>query len=299
MTDGERCVGVTAWDLLHGGVQGVEAGAVVLATGGLGRIYRGTTNAYACTGDGMSMAWRAGVPLKDMEFMQFHPTTLKANGVLITEGCRGEGGYLRNGEGERFMFNYAPNAVELASRDVVSRSEQTEIDEGRGVDGCVLLDLTHLGAKRIMERLHGSRELAMDYAGVDPIEEPIPVRPGSHYHMGGIDTDVGRTHHHAGAVRRRRVRLRVGARCQPAGRQLACWRRSCSAAGRVLQRPRRCARTGSGGVSSSAVRVTDKRYSEECSTTSTASDRGRPPGAGRCHVRERRHFPQRRDARGM
>ena len=192
--DGERCVGLTAWDLVHGGVQGVEAGAVVLATGGLGRMYRGTTNAYACTGDGMSMAWRAGVPLKDMEFMQFHPTTLKANGVLITEGCRGEGGYLRNAEGDRFMFNYAPNAGELASRDVVSRSEQTEIDEGRGVDGCVLLDLTHLGAKKITTVLHGTRELAMDYAGVDPIEEPIPVRPGSHYHMGGIDTDVwGRT----------------------------------------------------------------------------------------------------------
>jgi succinate dehydrogenase / fumarate reductase flavoprotein subunit len=192
--DGERCVGLTAWDLVHGGVEGVEAGAVVLATGGLGRMYRGTTNAYACTGDGMSMAWRAGVPLKDMEFMQFHPTTLKANGVLITEGCRGEGGYLRNAEGERFMFNYAPNAGELASRDVVSRSEQTEIDEGRGVDGCVLLDLTHLGAKKITTVLHGSRELAMDYAGVDPIEEPIPVRPGSHYHMGGIDTDIwGRT----------------------------------------------------------------------------------------------------------
>jgi succinate dehydrogenase flavoprotein subunit len=192
--DGDRCVGLTAWDLVHGGVQGVEAGAVVLATGGLGRMYRGTTNAYACTGDGMSMAWRAGVPLKDMEFMQFHPTTLKANGVLITEGCRGEGGYLRNAEGDRFMFNYAPNAGELASRDVVSRAEQTEIDEGRGVDGCVLLDLTHLGAKKINTVLHGSRELAMDYAGVDPIEEPIPVRPGSHYHMGGIDTDVwGRT----------------------------------------------------------------------------------------------------------
>jgi succinate dehydrogenase / fumarate reductase flavoprotein subunit len=192
--DGERCVGLTAWDLVHGGIQGVEAGAVVLATGGLGRMYRGTTNAYACTGDGMSMAWRAGVALKDMEFMQFHPTTLKANGVLITEGCRGEGGYLRNAEGDRFMFNYAPNAGDLASRDVVSRAEQTEIDEGRGVDGCVLLDLTHLGAKKINTVLHGSRELAMDYAGVDPIEEPIPVRPGSHYHMGGIDTDVwGRT----------------------------------------------------------------------------------------------------------
>ena len=192
--DGDRCVGLTAWDLVHGGVQGVEAGAVVLDTGGLGRMYRGTTNAYACTGDGMSMAWRAGVALKDMEFMQFHPTTLKANGVLITEGCRGEGGYLRNAEGDRFMFNYAPNAGELASRDVVSRAEQTEIDEGRGVDGCVLLDLTHLGAKKINTVLHGSRELAMDYAGVDPIEEPIPVRPGAHYHMGGVDTDVwGRT----------------------------------------------------------------------------------------------------------
>jgi succinate dehydrogenase / fumarate reductase, flavoprotein subunit len=193
-TNGERCVGLTAWDIVRGGVQAVEARAVILATGGVGRMYRGTTNAYACTGDGMSMAWRAGVPLKDMEFMQFHPTTLKANGVLITEGCRGEGGYLRNSEGERFMFRYAPNAAELASRDVVSRSEQTEIDEGRGVDGCVLLDLTHLGAKRIKERLPGSRELAMDYAGVDPIEEPIPVRPGAHYHMGGVDTDMfGRT----------------------------------------------------------------------------------------------------------
>jgi succinate dehydrogenase / fumarate reductase flavoprotein subunit len=194
VTDGERCVGLTAWDLVRGGVVGIEARATIMATGGLGRIYRGTTNAYACTGDGMSMAWRAGVPLKDMEFIQFHPTTLKANGVLITEGCRGEGGYLRNSEGERFMFKYAPNAGELASRDVVSRSEQTEIDEGRGVDGCVLLDLTHLGAKRINERLHGSRELAIDYAGVDPIEEPIPVRPGAHYHMGGIDADLnGRT----------------------------------------------------------------------------------------------------------
>ena len=192
--DGDRCVGLTAWDLVSGGVQGVEAGAVILATGGMGRMYRGTTNAYACTGDGIAMAWRAGVPLKDMEMMQFHPTTLKSNGVLITEGCRGEGAYLRNKDGERFLVNYAPNTMELASRDVISRAEQTEIDEGRGVDGCVFLDLTHLGAKKIMTVLHGSRELAMDYAGVDPIEEPIPVRPGSHYHMGGIDTDVwGRT----------------------------------------------------------------------------------------------------------
>ncbi len=188
--DGGRCVGVLAWDIVSGGVHAISAHNTILATGGVGRMYYGTTNAYACTGDGMSMAWRAGVPLKDMEFMQFHPTTLKSNGVLITEGCRGEGAYLRNASGERFMAEAAPNAMELASRDVVSRAETREIEAGRGVDGCVLLDLTHLGAKKIHTRLPGSRELAMDYAGVDPINEPIPVRPGAHYHMGGVDTDV-------------------------------------------------------------------------------------------------------------
>jgi succinate dehydrogenase / fumarate reductase flavoprotein subunit len=188
--EGGRCVGVLAWDIVSGGVHGISAHNTILATGGVGRMYYGTTNAYACTGDGMSMAWRGGVPLKDMEFMQFHPTTLKSNGVLITEGCRGEGAYLRNANGERFMAIAAPNAMELASRDVVSRAETREIEEGRGVDGCVLLDLTHLGAKKIHTRLPGSRELAMDYAGVDPILEPIPVRPGAHYHMGGVDTDI-------------------------------------------------------------------------------------------------------------
>jgi succinate dehydrogenase / fumarate reductase flavoprotein subunit len=194
VVDGGRCTGVLCWDLVRGGVRGVSAQATILATGGMGRMYYGTTNAYACTGDGMSLAWRAGVPLKDMEFMQFHPTTLKSNGVLITEGCRGEGGYLRNASGERFMAEAAPNAMELASRDVVSRAEWREIEAGRGVDGCVLLDLTHLGPKKILSRLPGSRELALDYAGVDCIEEPIPVRPGAHYQMGGVDTDVhGRT----------------------------------------------------------------------------------------------------------
>jgi succinate dehydrogenase/fumarate reductase flavoprotein subunit len=136
------------------------------------------------------MALHAGLPLKDMEFMQFHPTTMFPSGILITEGCRGEGGFLINKDGERFMQRYAPNALELASRDVVSRSEQTEIDDGRGVNGSVFLDLRHLGAERIIERLPGSRELAMTYAGVDPIYEPIPVRPGAHYHMGGIATDT-------------------------------------------------------------------------------------------------------------
>jgi succinate dehydrogenase / fumarate reductase flavoprotein subunit len=190
----DRCQGVIAWDLLNGGLKSIGAKTVILATGGAGRLYVGTTNAYSCTGDGMAMALRVGVPLKDMEMMQFHPTTLSPTGVLITEGTRGEGAYLVNSEGERFLKRYAPNAMELASRDVISRAEQTEIDEGRGVDGNVLLDLRHLGADRILERLHGTRELSMTFAGVDPIYEQIPVRPGAHYHMGGVDTDVwGRT----------------------------------------------------------------------------------------------------------
>ena len=172
------------------GFGGRQRRRLVLATGGMGRMYLGTTNAFACTGDGMAMAFRAGAPLKDMEFLQFHPTTLAANGVLVTEGARGEGGYLLNKDGERFMTKYAPNKLELASRDVVSRAEATEIMEGRGVDGCVLLDLTHLGWKKLKSRLPGSRELAMDYAGVDPIEQPIPVRPGAHYMMGGIPTNI-------------------------------------------------------------------------------------------------------------
>jgi succinate dehydrogenase / fumarate reductase flavoprotein subunit len=186
----DRCQGVIAWNLLDGGLVSIGAKTVILATGGAGRLYTGTTNAYACTGDGMTLALRAGVALEDMEMMQFHPTTLSPTGVLITEGTRGEGAYLLNSEGERFLKRYAPNAMELASRDVISRAEQTEIDEGRGVDGNVLLDLRHLGAEKILERLHGTRELSMVFAGVDPIHEPIPVRPGAHYHMGGVDTDV-------------------------------------------------------------------------------------------------------------
>ncbi len=184
-----RCQAVICWDLLNSGLKTVGGKTVVLATGGQGRIYRTTTNAYACTGDGAAMAYRLGVPLKDMEFMQFHPTTLYPSGILLTEGCRGEGAYLVNSEGERFMKRYAPNAMELASRDVVSRAEQTEIDQGRGVNGSIYLDMRHLGAERIIERLPGSRELAMTFAGVDPIYDPVPVRPGAHYHMGGVETD--------------------------------------------------------------------------------------------------------------
>src|SRR5438876_5886721 len=140
---------------MNGGLKVIGAKTVILATGGAGRLYVGTTNAYACTGDGMTMALRVGVPLKDMEMMQFHPTTLAPTGVLITEGCRGEGAFLLNKDGERFLKRYAPNAMELASRDVISRAEQTEIDQGRGVDGNVMLDLRHLGPEKIIGRVHG------------------------------------------------------------------------------------------------------------------------------------------------
>src|ERR1700757_488177 len=173
------CQGVVCWDLLDGGLKTIGAKTVILATGGAGRLYTGTTNAYSCTGDGMTMALRAGVALEDMEMMQFHPTTLSPTGVLITEGSRGEGAYLVNKDGERFLKRYAPNAMELASRDVISRSEQTEIDEGRGVNGNVLLALPHLDPEGIIERRPGTRELSMVFRGIDPIFEPIPVRPGA------------------------------------------------------------------------------------------------------------------------
>jgi len=184
------CCGVVIYDMVHGRIETIAAKAVVLATGGAGRVYRPSTNSHSSTGDGMGLALAAGVPLKDMEFMQFHPTTLKTNGVLVTEGARGEGAYLLNASGERFMSKYAPNKLELASRDVVSRAEATEILEGHDIDGCVLLDLRHLGAERIMERLPQIRELSMAFAGVDPIEAPIPIRPGAHYHMGGVHVDT-------------------------------------------------------------------------------------------------------------
>ncbi|MBI3608394.1 MAG: FAD-binding protein [Nitrospirae bacterium] len=192
--EGGACRGCVAMNIFTGELDVIAANAVILATGGYGRVFAPSTNALINTGDGMSMAYRAGAPLMDMEMVQFHPTTLKRTGILISEGARGEGGYLINAKGERFMAKYAPNKLELASRDVVSRAEQDEIDEGRGINDCVLLDLRHLGRQKILERLPQIRELAITYVGVDPIEAPIPIRPGAHYSMGGIKTDTwGRT----------------------------------------------------------------------------------------------------------
>ncbi len=184
------CCGVVALNLFTGELETLRAKSVILATGGYGRVYLISTNGLINTGDGMAMAYEAGVPLQDLEFVQFHPTTLKSTGILITEGARGEGGYLFNSRGERFMEKYAPKAMELASRDVVSRAEYEEIMAGRGVDGCVMLDLRHLGKRKIMEKLPQIWELSLTYAGVDPIEAPIPITPGVHYSMGGIPTNT-------------------------------------------------------------------------------------------------------------
>jgi succinate dehydrogenase / fumarate reductase flavoprotein subunit len=185
-----ECVGAVVMEMRSGDVHVVRAKAVIMATGGLGRVFEPSTNALICTGDGIALGYKAGAPLMDQEMVQYHPTTLKGSGVLITEGARGEGAHLLNSEGDRFMKTYAPNMMELASRDVVSRSEQTEIDEGRGIDGCVLLDCRHLGEQVIREKLSQILEIARDFAGVDIRKEPIPIQPGMHYQMGGIKTDI-------------------------------------------------------------------------------------------------------------
>ena len=185
-----QCAGAVVMEIRTGEVHTIRSKAVIMAAGGLGRVFEPSTNALICTGDGMGLAYRAGASLMDMEMVQYHPTTLKGSGVLITEGARGEGAYLLNSEGDRFMERYAPNMMELASRDVVSRAEQTEINEGRGVDGCVFLDMRHLGERVIRERLTQILDIARDFANVNLLEEPVPIRPGMHYQMGGIKTDI-------------------------------------------------------------------------------------------------------------
>jgi succinate dehydrogenase / fumarate reductase, flavoprotein subunit len=193
LDDDGTCVGVVARDIRSGGMETFAAKNVILASGGAGQCYKPTTNALICTGDGIAQAYRAGAPLMDMEMIQYHPTTLAENGFLITEGARGEGAHLLNADGERFMEKYAPNKMELASRDVVSRAEQTEINEGRGVgaEGAgIYLDITVVPRKRTLEALREIVNIGKDFAGVDITREPIMIRPGQHYIMGGVKTDV-------------------------------------------------------------------------------------------------------------
>ena len=189
-----KCVGVVALDIRTGRFEAITAKAVILATGGLGRVYAFTTNANICTGDGMALAYRAGVPLKDMEMVQFHPTGLPFTGILITEAVRGEGGYLLNNKGERFLKRYVPNKMELGPRDIISRAMITEFEEGRGFEGphgkYLHLDVRHLGEPVIDRKLPFMRELGREFVGIDIVTEPIPVRPVQHYMMGGVDTDI-------------------------------------------------------------------------------------------------------------
>jgi succinate dehydrogenase / fumarate reductase flavoprotein subunit len=193
LDDHGRCIGVVARDIRTGKMETFTAKNVILASGGAGQCFKPTTNGLICTGDGIAQAFRAGAPLMDMEMIQYHPTTLVENGFLITEGARGEGAHLLNANGERFMEKYAPNKLELASRDVVSRAEQTEINEGRGVgpDGQgIYLDITVVPKKRTLEALREIVNIGKDFAGVDITKEPIMIRPGQHYIMGGVKTDI-------------------------------------------------------------------------------------------------------------
>ena len=189
--DDGHCTGAIARDIRTGRLEALAAKSVILATGGAGQVFKPTTNALICTGDGISLAYRIGCPLMDMEMIQYHPTTLVENGLLITEGARGEGARLFNARGERFMERYAPNKLELASRDVVSQAEQTEINEGRGFpDGGLALDVTYVPRQRILEALREIVHIGRDFAGVDITSEPIHIRPGMHYIMGGIKADA-------------------------------------------------------------------------------------------------------------
>jgi succinate dehydrogenase / fumarate reductase flavoprotein subunit len=191
--DEGECCGAIARNIRDGSMELFAAKSTILASGGAGQCFKPTTNALICTGDGIAQAYRIGAPLMDMEMIQYHPTTLAGNGILITEGARGEGAHLYNAEGERFMEKYAPNKMELASRDVVSRAEQTEINEGRGVgpDGAgIYLDITVVPKKRVLEALREIVNIGKDFAGVDITAEPIVIRPGQHYIMGGVKTDI-------------------------------------------------------------------------------------------------------------
>ena len=265
-----------ARNIRDGPMEVFRAKSVILATGGAGQAFKPTTNALICTGDGHRPGLPRRRPLMDMEMIQYHPTTLAENGFLITEGARGEGAHLLNAKGERFMEKYAPNKLELASRDVVSRAEQTEINEGRGFpDGTVALDITMVPKKRILEALREIVNIGRDFAGVDITREPIHIKPGQHYIMGGVKTDVDGATADPGPLRGRRGRLRLGPRRQPPRRQLAARHAD-------LRPPRRRARRPARARPRRCPRSPTPRLADEHALIDSiiARDRDRPPRLG-------------------
>ena len=304
---GPVATGVVAYELATGDIHVFHAKAIVLATGGSGRMYKTTSNAHTLTGDGIGIVFRKGLPLEDMEFHQFHPTGLAGLGILISEAVRGEGGILLNSDGERFMERYAPTIVDLAPRDIVARSMVREVLEGRGAGphkDYVYIDVRHLGEDVLEAKLPDITEFARTYLGVDPVKELVPVYPTCHYVMGGIPTTVqrpgaARQHHAAaGPVRRRRMRLRLGARRQPAGHQLAAGHQRV----RPPRRHRRRRITHWAMTTSTCRRIRRAWWSAGWATSSpSTATSASPTSAARCSSRwtttPRCSAPRRRSSR--